>query len=215
MQSGMFGSSGAAQARAMQQQQPLAPQPSVPPLSSSQPSLRAQVPQFISPQVRACTHTLAHVQTQGHARLSTFVFVSSLPQVQAQLLQFAAKNIGLNPALLTSPINPQHMTLLNQLYQLQLVSSILSTTHTHTSHAIHSSVLRIHLSNTHACGYVQGCVCSCSPPGLPAFTNSAADVAGPAQCFRPHPTTRAASQCPSPAASSLTHFLLLLHRNTV
>uniref|UniRef100_A0A3Q1BWH4 Trinucleotide repeat-containing gene 6C protein n=1 Tax=Amphiprion ocellaris TaxID=80972 RepID=A0A3Q1BWH4_AMPOC len=42
------------------------------------------------------------------------------PQVQAQLLQFAAKNIGLNPALLTSPINPQHMTLLNQLYQLQL-----------------------------------------------------------------------------------------------
>ncbi|KAJ3600213.1 hypothetical protein NHX12_031199 [Muraenolepis orangiensis] len=41
-------------------------------------------------------------------------------QVQAQLLQFAAKNIGLNPALLTSPINPQHMTLLNQLYQLQL-----------------------------------------------------------------------------------------------
>lgn len=46
------------------------------------------------------------------------------PQVQAQLLQFAAKNIGLNPALLTSPINPQHMTLLNQLYQLQLVSLI-------------------------------------------------------------------------------------------
>lgn len=43
-------------------------------------------------------------------------------QVQAQLLQFAAKNIGLNPALLTSPINPQHMTMLNQLYQLQLVS---------------------------------------------------------------------------------------------
>lgn len=47
-------------------------------------------------------------------------FVSK--QVQAQLLQFAAKNIGLNPALLTSPINPQHMTMLNQLYQLQLVS---------------------------------------------------------------------------------------------
>lgn len=44
-------------------------------------------------------------------------------QVQAQLLQFAAKNIGLNPALLTSPINPQHMTMLNQLHQLQLVSS--------------------------------------------------------------------------------------------
>uniref|UniRef100_A0A3Q3J3N1 Trinucleotide repeat-containing gene 6C protein n=1 Tax=Monopterus albus TaxID=43700 RepID=A0A3Q3J3N1_MONAL len=89
MQSGMFGSGGAAQARAMQQPQPT-PQPPVPPLSSSQPSLRAQVPQFLS------------------------------PQVQAQLLQFAAKNIGLNPALLTSPINPQHMTLLNQLYQLQL-----------------------------------------------------------------------------------------------
>uniref|UniRef100_A0A673H9H7 Trinucleotide repeat-containing gene 6C protein n=1 Tax=Sinocyclocheilus rhinocerous TaxID=307959 RepID=A0A673H9H7_9TELE len=86
MQSGVFGSSGAAQARALQQQPP--PQPSVPPLNSSQPSLRAQVPQFFS------------------------------PQVQAQLLQFAAKNIGLNPALLTSPINPQHMTLLNQLYQL-------------------------------------------------------------------------------------------------
>uniref|UniRef100_A0A672T436 Trinucleotide repeat-containing gene 6C protein n=1 Tax=Sinocyclocheilus grahami TaxID=75366 RepID=A0A672T436_SINGR len=85
---GVFGSSGAAQARALQQQPP--PQPSVPPLNSSQPSLRAQVPQFFS------------------------------PQVQAQLLQFAAKNIGLNPALLTSPINPQHMTLLNQLYQLQL-----------------------------------------------------------------------------------------------
>ncbi|XP_026180062.2 trinucleotide repeat-containing gene 6C protein isoform X2 [Mastacembelus armatus] len=90
MQSGMFGGGGAAQARAMQQQQPPPPQPPVPPLSSSQPSLRAQVPQFLS------------------------------PQVQAQLLQFAAKNIGLNPALLTSPINPQHMTLLNQLYQLQL-----------------------------------------------------------------------------------------------
>ncbi|XP_028978956.2 trinucleotide repeat-containing gene 6C protein isoform X1 [Esox lucius] len=90
VQSGMFGSGGAAQARAMQMQQPPPPQPSVPPLSSSQPSLRAQVPQFLS------------------------------PQVQAQLLQFAAKNIGLNPALLSSPINPQHMTLLNQLYQLQL-----------------------------------------------------------------------------------------------
>ncbi|XP_063739200.1 trinucleotide repeat-containing gene 6C protein isoform X1 [Eleginops maclovinus] len=85
--SGMFGSSGAAQTRAMQQQPP---QPPVPPLSSSQPSLRAQVPQFLS------------------------------PQVQAQLLQFAAKNIGLNPALLTSPINPQQMTLLYQLQQLQM-----------------------------------------------------------------------------------------------
>ncbi|XP_034044151.1 trinucleotide repeat-containing gene 6C protein [Thalassophryne amazonica] len=85
--SGMFGSSGAAQTRAMQQQPP---QPPVPPLSSSQPNLRAQVPQFLS------------------------------PQVQAQLLQFAAKNIGLNPALLTSPINPQQMTLLYQLQQLQM-----------------------------------------------------------------------------------------------
>ncbi|XP_029007244.1 trinucleotide repeat-containing gene 6C protein isoform X2 [Betta splendens] len=85
--SGMFGGSGAAQTRAMQQQPP---QPPVPPLSSSQPSLRAQVPQFLS------------------------------PQVQAQLLQFAAKNIGLNPALLTSPINPQQMTLLYQLQQLQM-----------------------------------------------------------------------------------------------
>uniref|UniRef100_A0A6I8NNW6 Trinucleotide repeat-containing gene 6C protein n=1 Tax=Ornithorhynchus anatinus TaxID=9258 RepID=A0A6I8NNW6_ORNAN len=83
---GMFGNSGAAQARTMQQPQ----QPPVQPLNSSQPSLRAQVPQFLS------------------------------PQVQAQLLQFAAKNIGLNPALLTSPINPQHMTMVNQLYQLQL-----------------------------------------------------------------------------------------------
>ena len=44
------------------------------------------------------------------------------PKVQAQLLQFAAKNIGLNPALLTSPINPQQMTLLYQLQQLQMVS---------------------------------------------------------------------------------------------
>ncbi|TKS67989.1 Trinucleotide repeat-containing gene 6C protein [Collichthys lucidus] len=91
--SGMFGSSGAAQTRAMQQQQQQQqqpPQPPVPPLSSSQPSLRAQVPQFLS------------------------------PQVQAQLLQFAAKNIGLNPALLTSPINPQQMTLLYQLQQLQM-----------------------------------------------------------------------------------------------
>ncbi|KAH0517906.1 Trinucleotide repeat-containing gene 6C protein [Microtus ochrogaster] len=80
---GVFGNSGAAQARTMQQTP-------VQPLNSSQPSLRAQVPQFLS------------------------------PQVQAQLLQFAAKNIGLSPALLTSPINPQHMTMLNQLYQLQL-----------------------------------------------------------------------------------------------
>uniref|UniRef100_A0A4W5Q4R7 Trinucleotide repeat-containing gene 6C protein n=1 Tax=Hucho hucho TaxID=62062 RepID=A0A4W5Q4R7_9TELE len=89
MQSGMLGGSGAALSRAMQQPPP---QPSVPPLGSSQPSLRAQVPQFLT------------------------------PQVQAQLLQFAAKNIGLNPALLTSPINPQQMTLLYQLQQLQMVS---------------------------------------------------------------------------------------------
>ncbi|XP_077574414.1 trinucleotide repeat-containing gene 6C protein isoform X1 [Stigmatopora nigra] len=87
--SGMFGSSGATQSRALQQQQQ-SPQPPVPPLSSSMPSLRAQVPQFLT------------------------------PQVQAQLLQFAAKNIGLNPALLTSPINPQQMTLLYQLQQLQM-----------------------------------------------------------------------------------------------
>ena len=45
---GMFGNSGAAQARTMQQP----PQPPVQPLNSSQPSLRAQVPQFLSPQVR-------------------------------------------------------------------------------------------------------------------------------------------------------------------
>jgi len=30
--------------------------------------------------------------------------------------------------------------------------------------------------------------------GVPAFTNSAADVAGTAQCFWPHPTARAASE---------------------
>uniref|UniRef100_A0A8C2CB91 Trinucleotide repeat-containing gene 6C protein n=1 Tax=Cyprinus carpio TaxID=7962 RepID=A0A8C2CB91_CYPCA len=85
---GMFGTNGAAQTRVMQQQAP-PPQPPVPPLSSAQPTLRAQVPQLLN------------------------------PQVQAQLLQFAAKNIGLNPALLTSPINPQQMTLLYQLQQLQ------------------------------------------------------------------------------------------------
>ncbi|XP_034170466.2 trinucleotide repeat-containing gene 6C protein isoform X1 [Pangasianodon hypophthalmus] len=78
---GMFGSNGAAQSRA--------PPPQA--LNSAHhPPLRAQVPQFLS------------------------------PQVQAQLLQFAAKNIGLNPALLTSPINPQQMTLLYQLQQLQM-----------------------------------------------------------------------------------------------
>ncbi|XP_039547321.1 trinucleotide repeat-containing gene 6C protein isoform X2 [Pimephales promelas] len=89
MQNGMFGTNGAAQTRVMQQQAP-PPQQPVPPLSSAQPTLHAQVPQLLS------------------------------PQVQAQLLQFAAKNIGLNPALLTSPINPQQMTLLYQLQQLQV-----------------------------------------------------------------------------------------------
>ena len=66
MQSGMFGGGGgAAQARTMQQtQQP--PQPPVPPLSSSQPSLRAQVPQFLSPQVSTCTHT--HTNTEIDTR---------------------------------------------------------------------------------------------------------------------------------------------------
>ncbi|XP_051996672.1 trinucleotide repeat-containing gene 6C protein [Xyrauchen texanus] len=89
MQNGMFGTNGAAQTRVMQQQAS-SPQPPVPPLGSTQPNLRAQVPQYLT------------------------------PQVQAQLLQFAAKNIGLNPALLTSPINPQQMTLLYQLQQLQV-----------------------------------------------------------------------------------------------
>ncbi|XP_077936380.1 trinucleotide repeat-containing gene 6C protein isoform X4 [Gasterosteus aculeatus] len=50
-------------------------------------------------------------------------------QVQAQLLQFAAKNIGLNPALLTSPINPQQMTLLYQLQQLQMAYQRLQIQH--------------------------------------------------------------------------------------
>lgn len=128
MQSGVFGSSGAAQARALQQQQP-PPQPSVPPLNSSQPSLRAQVPQFLSPQV--CKQAWRQVFLYCFVHLARLVLLwihfPRLWQVQAQLLQFAAKNIGLNPALLTSPINPQHMTLLNQLYQLQLVSSSLWT----------------------------------------------------------------------------------------
>lgn len=43
----MFGSSGAAQARTLQPPPP----PPGPPLNPSQPSLRAQVPQFLSPQV--------------------------------------------------------------------------------------------------------------------------------------------------------------------
>ncbi|XP_016136668.1 trinucleotide repeat-containing gene 6C protein-like isoform X3 [Sinocyclocheilus grahami] len=89
MQNGMFGTHGAAQTRVIQQQAS-PPQLPVPPLSSAQPTLRAQVPQLLT------------------------------PQVQAQLLQFAAKNIGLNPALLTSPINPQQMTLLYQLQQLHV-----------------------------------------------------------------------------------------------
>lgn len=44
---GALGSSGAAQARTLQP-----PPPPVPPLNPSQPGLRAQVPQFLSPQVR-------------------------------------------------------------------------------------------------------------------------------------------------------------------
>lgn len=52
---GVFGNSGAAQARTMQQP----PQPPVQPLNSSQPSLRAQVPQFLSPQVRPVPQTEA------------------------------------------------------------------------------------------------------------------------------------------------------------
>nr|XP_035976448.1 trinucleotide repeat-containing gene 6C protein-like isoform X2 [Halichoerus grypus] len=107
---GMFGSSGAAQARTMQPP----PQPPVQPLSSSQPSLRAQVPPFLSPQVGPAATRMGVVCVCAARRHCL--------KVQAQLLQFAAKNIGLNPALLTSPINPQHMTMLNQLYQLQLVS---------------------------------------------------------------------------------------------
>nr|XP_035966350.1 trinucleotide repeat-containing gene 6C protein isoform X7 [Halichoerus grypus] len=105
---GMFGSSGAAQARTMQPP----PQPPVQPLSSSQPSLRAQVPPFLSPQVGPAATRMGVVCVCAARRHCL--------KVQAQLLQFAAKNIGLNPALLTSPINPQHMTMLNQLYQLQL-----------------------------------------------------------------------------------------------
>lgn len=63
----------------------------------------------------------ALVQMSGFEMTNMIQFFPSL-QVQAQLLQFAAKNIGLNPALLTSPINPQQMTLLYQLQQLQMVS---------------------------------------------------------------------------------------------
>ena len=70
-------------------------------------------------------------------------FGLSLVQVQAQLLQFAAKNIGLNPALLTSPINPQHMTLLNQLYQLQLVSPHLVSSQ-FTLGLLHINTMQIH-----------------------------------------------------------------------
>ncbi len=47
----MFGPNGAAQTRVMQQQA-LPPQPPVPPLSSAQPTLCAQVPQLLTPQVQ-------------------------------------------------------------------------------------------------------------------------------------------------------------------
>uniref|UniRef100_A0AAX7T697 Trinucleotide repeat-containing gene 6C protein n=1 Tax=Astatotilapia calliptera TaxID=8154 RepID=A0AAX7T697_ASTCA len=56
-------------------------------------------------------------------------FLDKVRRVQAQLLQFAAKNIGLNPALLTSPINPQQMTLLYQLQQLQMAYQRLQIQH--------------------------------------------------------------------------------------
>ncbi|XP_072560749.1 trinucleotide repeat-containing gene 6C protein-like isoform X3 [Paramormyrops kingsleyae] len=88
---GVFGSSGAALARSAHSQHQAPPPLSLAtPLSSSQTGHRAQVPQLLS------------------------------PQVQAQLLQLAAKSVGLNPGLLGSPANPQHTNLLNQLYQLQL-----------------------------------------------------------------------------------------------
>lgn len=73
--SGMFGSNGAAQGRAMQQQPP---QPPVPPLSSSMPSLRAQVPQYLSPQVhehtctqkiRPLSHAFYYINLSKHFRL--------------------------------------------------------------------------------------------------------------------------------------------------
>uniref|UniRef100_A0A4W6FS37 Trinucleotide repeat-containing gene 6C protein n=1 Tax=Lates calcarifer TaxID=8187 RepID=A0A4W6FS37_LATCA len=72
---------------------------------------------------RQVTTVSMHSCTTQLTNLSSPVFASQFfpsLQVQAQLLQFAAKNIGLNPALLTSPINPQQMTLLYQLQQLQM-----------------------------------------------------------------------------------------------
>jgi hypothetical protein len=76
-----------------------------------------------------CQLTSLNPKTKLYRQVSVFIEmvvndIFSIKQVQAQLLQFAAKNIGLSPALLTSPINPQHMTMLNQLYQLQLVSGV-------------------------------------------------------------------------------------------
>lgn len=80
---GMFGNSGAAQARTMQQPQ----QPPVQPLNSSQPSLRAQVPQFLSPQVRQhFTHKFS---------LSLELFHTHSP-----LLRFAATAAWLCPCYL-------------------------------------------------------------------------------------------------------------------
>lgn len=54
----MFGNSGTAQTRALQQPPS---QPAVPPLNPSQPSLRAQVPQFLSPQVRHLHHSQQYI----------------------------------------------------------------------------------------------------------------------------------------------------------
>lgn len=59
MQNGMFGTNGAAQTRVMQQQAP-PPQPPVPPLSSAQPTLRAQVPQLLTPQVVEITLNISN-----------------------------------------------------------------------------------------------------------------------------------------------------------
>ncbi|RXN14228.1 trinucleotide repeat-containing gene 6C protein-like [Labeo rohita] len=78
MQNGMFGTNGAAQTRVMQQQAP-PPQPPVPPLSSAQPSLRAQVPQLLTPQALLMkqqqpppsSHTGLHPNL-GKASLDTF-----------------------------------------------------------------------------------------------------------------------------------------------
>ena len=117
-------------------------------------------------------------------------------QVQAQLLQFAAKNIGLNPALLTSPINPQQMTLLYQLQQLQMVSP------GHWSESYEECAVQLSPLTT-----LSVSLNSLSPSpffllsfalsaGVPAFTDPAADDAGTAKHVRSHQTTRAASKSP-------------------